>query len=78
MALPSHKNSLIFVDLHDKIVIFGCQKICIDFIDYLRRNKKIYSVPIVFTSERKSDNKLPYKSIVNYCKKKNFKNSEKS
>ena len=62
-----------------KIVIFGCQKICIDFIDYLRRNKKIYSVPIVFTSERKSDKKLPYKSIVNYCKKKkiNFKNSEK-
>ena len=62
-----------------KVVIFGCQKICIEFIDYLRRNAQIYTVPIVFTSERKSDKNLPYKSIISYCKKKkiNFKNSKK-
>lgn len=62
-----------------KVVVFGCQKICIDFIEYLRINKKIYSMPIVFTSERKSDKKLPYKSIISYCKNKRikFKNCEK-
>lgn len=59
-----------------KVVIFGCQKICIEFVKYLK-NKKNIEISIIFTSERKNDKDLPYSSINQFCKKNKFKFSKK-
>lgn len=54
------------------VVIFGCQKICIEFIKFLKKKKDI-DIPIIFTSERKSDKYLPYSSINKFCKENKIK-----
>ena len=49
-----------------KVIVFGCQQIAVDFLDYLNKNEDI-DVPLVVTYELPLDITYGYESVLRYC-----------
>ena len=51
-----------------KIIIFGCQKIAVDFVNFVVKHGKV-EIPLVVSSELPNDEKLGYPSLLSEAKK---------
>ena len=54
-----------------KIIIFGCQKITVDVIKFLKKKK--IEIPLVITSPLPLDKIYGYVDVLSFCKKNNIK-----
>ena len=52
-----------------KIVVFGCQQIGVDVLNYLS-NKKEIEIPLAVTYELPLDKTYGYESVMDFCTKK--------
>ena len=49
-----------------KVLIFGCQKIAVDFLNFLLGQKHI-EIPLVITNENDLDKTYGYVSVAEWC-----------